>query len=418
MIAIALPDIVRSIGADLGEVTWLVTLYLIAMAALQPVGGKLGDTYGRRRLLLGSLVWFGLASVAAAAATELGWLIGFRLQQALAGAVMIPNAGALVRSTLGDGRGSAFAIIAAATSTGAAAGPVVGGVLVAALGWHATFLVNVPLVVAALALGWWSIPADRVRARGRFDLLGAAALSTILAVAAWTLSRVRTEAATTTALFVAVLGAAGVAFARYERGRENAIFRPDLFRDRTFAAANGAIALGNLAMYATMLAVPLVLAGGRGADAGALGSGVVLSALFVTMFACSPLGGRFADRAGRRWPSVAGYAIFAAGSLALALAPPQLVPAGLVVSGIGLGLSAGGLRAAAVEAVDAGHAGLASGIFSTSRYTGGIVGSLLVSLLLRPTAPDATALHLACAAAAAAASLLCLLLEDWPARSL
>ncbi len=417
MIAIALPDVMRTLGADLAGVTWLVTLYLIAMAALQPVGGQLGDTYGRRRLLLGSLVWFAFASVLAAASSELGWLIAFRLQQALAGALIVPNAGALVRSMLGERRGTAFALIAAATGTGAAAGPVLGGALVAVFGWHATFLVNVPLVAVALILGWSSIPADRAGPRGRFDVIGAAGLSAILAIGSWILSRARSEAASTTALLVAALAGAGFAFARYERARENAILQSDLFRDRTFAAANGAIALGNLAMYATMLAVPVVLARDPNADLAALGSGVALSALFVTMVAFSPVGGRFADRAGRRWPSAAGYAIFAGGLLALAAGPREVVIGALVVAGIGLGLSAGGLRAAALETVELHRAGLASGIFSTSRYAGGIVGSLLVSLLIGTTTPDATALHLVCAASALAASALCLLIEDWPTAS-
>ena len=412
MIAIALPDIVQALRVDLVSATWLITLYLIAMAALQPVGGKLGDTYGRRRLLLGSLAWFGAASLGAALASGLEWLIAFRLLQALAGAVMFPNAGALVRAEVGERRGSAYALIAAATGTGAAAGPVLGGVLVASFGWQATFLVNLPLVGLALVLAHRSIPADGPRASGRFDAVGAVWLSALLGLGAWTLGRLRSETAAMTAALVSILVVAGVAFARFERGRTDAIIRPDLFRDRTFAAANGAIALGNLAMYGTMLAVPIVLAGSADGAGAALGSGLALSALFVTSVALSPLGGRYADRVGRRWPAVTGYAIFAAGSLALAVAPPAAFLPALMLSGVGLGLSAGGLRAAAVESVDRVRAGLASGIFSTSRYAGGIAGALLVSLLVGDE--GAGALHAVCAAGALGASACALLLEDWP----
>ena len=412
MIAIALPDIVQALRVDLVSATWLITLYLIAMAALQPVGGKLGDTYGRRRLLLGSLAWFGAASLGAALASGLEWLIAFRLLQALAGAVMFPNAGALVRAEVGERRGSAYALIAAATGTGAAAGPVLGGLLVASFGWQATFLVNLPLVGLALVLAHRSIPADGPRAPGRFDAVGAVWLSALLGLGAWTLGRLRSETAAMTAALVSILVVAAVAFARFERGRTDAIIRPDLFRDRTFAAANGAIALGNLAMYGTMLAVPIVLAGSADGAGAALGSGLALSALFVTSVALSPVGGRYADRVGRRWPAVTGYAIFAAGSLALAVAPPAAFLPALMLSGVGLGLSAGGLRAAAVESVDRVRAGLASGIFSTSRYAGGIAGALLVSLLVGDE--GAGALHAVCAAGALGASACALLLEDWP----
>jgi MFS family permease len=415
MIAIALPDIVRALRVDLVSATWLITLYLIAMAALQPVGGKLGDTFGRRRLLLGSLAWFGVASLGAALATELAWLIAFRLLQALAGAVMFPNAGALVRAEVGERRGTAYALIAAATGTGAAAGPVLGGLLVATFGWQATFLVNLPLVGFALAFAHRSIPPDGPRAPGQFDTIGAVWLSTLLALGAWILGRLRSETAAMTAALVALLVLAAAAFARYERGRSDAIIRPDLFRDRTFAAANGAIALGNLAMYGTMLAVPVVLARSADGAGAALGSGLALSALFVTSVALSPLGGRYADRVGRRWPAVTGYAIFAAGSLALAVAPPAAFIPALMLCGVGLGVSAGGLRAAAVESVDRVRAGLASGIFSTSRYAGGIAGALLVSLLVGDE--GAGALHAVCAAGAVGAAACALLLEDWPGAS-
>lgn len=413
MIAIALPDIVRGLGTDLAAASWLVTLYLIAMAALQPVGGKLGDTFGRRRLLLASLAWFAAASVGAALSSELFWLIAFRLQQALAGAVLMPNAGALVRTAVGDGRGSAFALVAAATGVGAAAGPLLGGALVAAFDWRATFAVNVPLVALALGLGWAAIPRDARPRRARFDIVGAAGLSALLAAAAWTLGRVRSEPPATIAALGAAIAIGAAALLRYERGREDPIVQPRLFRDRTFAAANGAIALSNCAMYATMLAVPVVIARSSGSATAALSSGAALAALFVTSVVLAPLGGRFADRAGRRWPSVTGHALFAAGALVLVAAPAALVP-GLLLSGVGLGLLAGGLRAAAVESVEPERAGVASGIFSTSRYAGGIVGALLVSLLVEDGG-GASALFLACAVSASLAAALSLLLEDWPA---
>ena len=413
MIAVALPDIVRGLGTDLVSASWLVTLYLIAMAALQPVGGKLGDTFGRRRLLLASLAWFAAASVGAALSNDLMWLIAFRLQQALAGAVLMPNAGALVRTAVGERRGSAFALVAAATGVGAAAGPVLGGVLVATFDWRATFLVNVPLVAAALALGWAHVPRDARPHRARFDVLGAAGLSVLLAGAAWTLSRLRSESAAVLAASTGALLIAAAALVRYERAREDPIVQPRLFRDRTFAAANGTIALSNCAMYATMLAVPVVIARSAGAGSAALSSGAALTMLFATNVLLAPAGGRLADRAGRRWPSVAGHGLYAAGSLVIAAAPAALLPA-LLVCGVGLGLLAGGLRAAAVETVEPERAGVASGIFSTSRYAGGIVGALLVSLLL-DQGRDASALFIACAVAASLAAGLSLLLEDWPA---
>src|SRR5687767_687925 len=255
-------------------------------------------------------------------------------------------------------------------------------------------------------------PGARPR-RARFDVVGAVGLSVILAGAAWTLSRLRSESAAVLTALTGALVVCAIALVRYERAREDPIVQPRLFRDRTFAAANGTIALSNCAMYATMLAVPVVIARSAEPGTAALSSGAALTALFATSVVLSPAGGRLADRVGRRWPSVGGHVLYAVGALVVVAAPAALIP-GLLVSGVGLGLLAGGLRAAAVETVEPERAGLASGIFSTSRYAGGIVGALLVSLLLDEDR-DASGLFVACALTASLAAALSLLLEDWPA---
>ena len=100
MIAVALPNVMTEFGADVASVGWLVTSYLIAMAALQPVAGKLGDRLGRRRLILGGVAWFGVASLGAATASSLFTLLFFRVQQAVAGAIALPNGAALLREVV------------------------------------------------------------------------------------------------------------------------------------------------------------------------------------------------------------------------------------------------------------------------------------------------------------------------------
>ena len=100
MIAVALPHVIAEFGADIASAGWLVTAYLIVMAALQPVAGKLGDRLGRRYLILGGVAWFGLASLGAATATRLSALLFFRVQQAIAGAVALPNGAALLREVV------------------------------------------------------------------------------------------------------------------------------------------------------------------------------------------------------------------------------------------------------------------------------------------------------------------------------
>jgi MFS family permease len=124
MIAVAMPGVMDEFHAGFGTAGWLVTAYLIAMASLQPVAGKLGDRIGRCRLVLGGLLGFGLASLAAAAAPHLWVLISFRVLQAVAGALIVPNGAALVREIVPvERRGGRFGLIGAAVALAAAVGP-------------------------------------------------------------------------------------------------------------------------------------------------------------------------------------------------------------------------------------------------------------------------------------------------------
>ena len=155
----ALPSIVDDFGTGVGTASWLVTSYLLALAVVQPVAGKLGDRYGRRPFVLGGLVVFGLASIGAALAPSLALLIAFRMLQAISGAVVFPNGSGLVRQLVPEGRrAAAFGLIGSALSLAAALGPPAGGILVSAGGWRTIFWVNIPIVAVALLLARGAIP--------------------------------------------------------------------------------------------------------------------------------------------------------------------------------------------------------------------------------------------------------------------
>jgi len=423
MIAVALPRIIQDFHVRVSTAGWLVTTYLIAMASLQPVAGKLGDRLGRRRLILGGLIYFGIASLGATLATSLPLLFFFRVQQAIAGAIALPNGTALVRDVVPlERRARSFGMIGGATAFAAALGPPIGGVLVQTLGWRSIFFVNVPLVLAAVLLGWRAIPRVRA-ARGNrpFDVVGACLLSAVLIglTVLLTLSK-RAESALLPALGALALAALAVVFIRYELRHADPVLQPRFFRIRSFAAANGAIALSNLAMYSTLLTVPILLSRRGGWSSAKIGA--VLVMLSGAMVVCSPLGGRLADRVGRRRPTVIGLALLTLGVLPLALAGNQiaipLLLASLGVAGIGIGLSSAGMQTAAIEAVGPREAGVASGVFSTSRYFGSIVGSVILAGLLGASGGSGfTAVFIMIAVAALLSALVALALRDRPAES-
>jgi EmrB/QacA subfamily drug resistance transporter len=413
MIAVALPDVVDDLDVSLGSTAWLVSGYLIAQASLQPLAGKLGDRLGRRPLILAGLASFGLVSLGAALAPSLAVLIAFRVAQAVTGALVFPNAIALVRELLPEERrGTVFGIIGSAIGLAAAGGPPLGGVLVALGGWRAIFLVNLPWVAVAIWLALRSVPR-RLPAtdRGRFDLGGAVALSLLLGSTAWLLNPGDVPGWTVLAA-AAALVLLVVAFVRYELRQDDPILEPRFLRVRPFAAATASVGLSNLALYGTLLAVPVLLADRPGWSEGEIG--LAVGALSFPLLAFSPVGGRLSDRAGRRTAAVTGLALVTAGLMPLALAGTDvgsgLLIGSIAIAGAGFGLSNAAVQAAGVEALEPRHAGIASGIFSTGRYLGGIASASLVAGLVNGGGGDYGMLFTIETAAALTSTLLALAL--------
>ena len=369
MLAVALPDIASGTGGGIAASSWLVTSYVVAMATLGPFAGRLGDRLGRRRVLLWGLAGFAAASAAAGLAPSLGLLVVARLGQAVAGSLVFPNAVALLRDTLPEGhRARGYGLLGSAVGAAAAIGPALGGLLVGALGWRAIFLVNLPVVAGAVVLTLRALPAVAAGAHG-----------------APSVARPRSDWA-----------------------------QP--LRVPVFGAASAAVALSNLAMYGTLLAVPVVLAGRPGWSAADVG--FALAMLSVAMVAVAPFGGRLADRRGHRLPAATGLALLTVSTALLAAigsAPGAAGLAGaLLLGGIGLGLANAAVQTAAIEAVAPRHAGVAAGLFATARYSGAIVASLLLAGLLGGGGEHAQAFFAVAALSAGGSALLALRLGGPP----
>ncbi len=421
MIAVALPRLMEAFGVPLTSAGWLVTAYLIAMASLQPIAGKLGDRLGRRRLILGGLVYFGLVSIGAATAFSFWSLLFFRVQQAISVAIVLPNGIALVREVVpADRRAGRFGLIGSAMALAATAGLPLGGFLVEVADWHAIFYVNLAFVLPALLLGRRVLPAGRAQQAGPpFDLIGAVLLSILLVGAAGLLIQShRSSVVLIPSIGGVLLVAIAAFFLWYEWRHPDPVLQLRFFSSRTFAAANGAVALSNLAMYSMVLAVPILLSRQNGWTSAQ--TGMVLTAMMATSVVFSPLGGHLADRWGRRWPAVGGLLLLTLGLLPLALAGggvalPTLVGS-LSIAGIGLGLAWAGIQTSAVEAVEPQQAGVASGIYATSRYLGSIVGSSVLISLLKGDGDGFAAVFFMVTAAAFLSALVSFGLKDRPGQ--
>lgn len=324
MLLVALPDIARDFHANAATTNWLVTAYLATMAVSLAAGGRLGDRFGRRRVIFVGLLGHGLFSVLGTLAPSLLVLALARVGMAASSSIVFPAGAALLREFVGaERRGRAFGAVAAVLTLAAAVGPLLGGGLVLLDGWRAIFVANLPVVAAAFVLAWWALPAM-------------------------------------------------VAAPATER---RSVLRLDLLRIRPFTAAVAAIAFSNLAMYTTLLAIPVITAARSGL--GSESRGALLSALSAGSVVFAPVGGRLADRSGRRLPAVSGMALATAGLALAALAGGSLVllAALLALAGVGLGLAGAGMQTAALEAVPPEAAGSAAGLYSTFRYLGGVAGT-------------------------------------------
>jgi len=391
MLIVALPRIIDDLGTRLGTAGWLVTGYLIAVAALQTPAGKLGDRYGHRRLFLGGLSAFLVSSLGAAVAPSIWPLIAFRVGQGVTGAIVFPNGWALLREVVpAERRASRFGLVGSSIGLAAAIGPQIGELALDLAGWRFIFLVNVAMVVPALIIGQRCLPrrAERPRPTGAFDVVGTAGWLALLLGAVVVLNTsVRSGRAAIAVVGVPLLVAAGVWFVRRELCHPDPVLQPRFFAHPAFAAATGGMALSNLSMYVTLLALPIML------DDRAVSVGTVLTVMTGLSVALAPVGGRLADRLGRRRPAVLGIGLMAAGLAPLALAGRDiaipLLVGELAIIGVGLGLSSAAMQTAALEAIDPREAGVASGVYATGRYIGSILGSSLLAATADP-AGDAT----------------------------
>lgn len=377
MLAVAMPQIAHDLTVKPEVLTQaLVASYLLVGIVLQSPGGKLGDGIGHGRALgLGQVVF------------AVGAIIGFvgravlplelaRGLMAAGGAVMVPSAFALVRSRApANAQAKAFGAFGAVMGIAAAIGPLVGGEIVARLGWPALFAVNAPpvLIAAFLSRGQGT---ESKRAMPKFDLLGSALLGVGLSLLVIGLR--------SRGFVMALVGALVVAlFFAWERRAKDPVIDPSLFKNRAFATGVLVVGLQNLAMYALIFELPLVLS--RAFDAGAKTNGRTLLALTLAMVFGSVTSSRVVSRLTERGAAMLGSSMGLTGMIVLAARPlhgPGDLFWGLMPLGLGIGLSTPALQATAMAAVEKSKSGMAAGVSSTARYLGGVIGVGIVSSLL------------------------------------
>lgn len=372
IIAVALPSIASALATSPALITrWLVTAYLVVSIIAQSPAGKLADLLGYSRVLTLGRASFGLGALLAALSPNLTVLTAGRVLMAIGGAFAIPTVFAELRNSVPHARrGRIFGIFSAIMGAAAATGPLLGGLLTARFGWHSVFVVNVPVVLLSFIL----VPPVRDETKKRvanFDLLGSGLLA--IAVLLLVAGVERTDALLGLGAIVAV-----ALFIVRELRANDPVLDVRLFAKPAFAAGGAIVALQNLAMYSMIYLVPFYLAAAGIAPSK---TGRMLILFTAAMVLLSPIGGRVSDAIGARVVSFIGALIGTAGAAIFVMRGETMLVAALVLMGAGIGISTSPSQAAAMSAVAASQAGVASGALSTMRYTGGVIGGGLVALI-------------------------------------
>jgi EmrB/QacA subfamily drug resistance transporter len=430
ILATALPVIARDLGS-ITDLSWVVSAYVVAAAATTPLWGKLGDRYGRKRLLQVALSLFVASSALCGAAQDIPQLIALRLVQGVAAGGLMTLAMAAVGDLVSmRERGRYQGYIAMTFAVATIIGPLIGGLLVDHASWRWVFFVNLPLGVLALVGLAARLPAPETERPDRpLDVSGAALLagatSAFMLACIWGGDRFAWDSVQVLALIGATVVLAGALLVR-ERRAADPIVPFGLLRTRAVAVASGALFLGTAALFAVNVFVPLFLQITTGASP--TESGLLLVPAMLGITVSTTLSGRAIARTGRykRFP-ILGLGLMTAALVLLAAVTgdESRVATGvaLAVFGLGFGMVTQVLVVAVQNSVDRRQLGVATATTGFFRALGGAVGAAALGAVFAAQAGggDVTAgaqtVFLVAAPLAALALLIVLALPELPLQS-
>jgi EmrB/QacA subfamily drug resistance transporter len=386
IVNVALPTLVQELDAHLATVEWVVLAYLLALGTLMLSMGRLGDMIGKKPIYVVGFVIFTLGSVLCGLAPNVYWLIGFRVVQAVGGAMIMALGMAIVTESFPPSeRGRALGLTGSMVSIGIVLGPTVGGLILSALSWHWIFFVNLPVGIVGTLMVIRFVPARRPAGRQRFDLAGALTFfAGLLAVLMAVTLGQQVGFGDRRVLLLLAGGAAALAgFIALERRVSQPMLDLELFRNRLFSVNLISGLMTFVSMSGTVFLMPFFLQGVLGYEPRQMG--LLLAVVPLAVGIVSPLSGALSDRVGTRPITVAGLAIVMTGFYALSTVGTDLTAMGYILRflpvGIGLGTFQSPNNSAVMGAVPRERLGVASGLLSITRIVGQTIGIAVLSAL-------------------------------------
>ncbi|HWL32908.1 MAG TPA: DHA2 family efflux MFS transporter permease subunit, partial [Gaiellaceae bacterium] len=309
---VALPTLERDLGASSSQLQWIVDSYMLVFAGLLLTAGALGDRFGRKRALKFGLLVFGLGSTLSAFAGSADALIASRALMGIGGAFIMPSTLSILTATFpARERAKAIGIWAGVSGLGIAIGPLAGGWIVENADWSWIFLVNVPFVIGALVAGRWLIPESLDPSAPRLDVPGFGLSTLGLVALVWAVIEAP-SAGWTSPTILAGFGAAAtllLAFVAWERHTPHPMLDIELFRNRRFSAASGAITLSFFAMFGAIYFLTQYLQLVLGFSA--LEAGVRILPVAVGIALGGPLSAKLSERIGAKLVVASGLGLVA-----------------------------------------------------------------------------------------------------------
>ncbi|MFG1793537.1 MFS transporter [Nocardia sp. NPDC049149] len=385
---VALPAIGRSLGGSLAGAQWVVAAYTLTLACLLTFSGSLADRIGRRTVFQIGLSLFAVSSLACSLAPSVGWLIGFRVLQAVGGSMLNPVAMAIITSVFTEPgrRVRAIGIWGSSVGIGMAAGPVVGGLLVETVGWEAVFWINVPIAMAALALTFLVVPQSRAERPRAFDPVGQLLVIGLLGLLVFAIIEGPHRGWLAPETLGSFAGSAlCLAVLLWHAPRHpQPLIELRVFRSAPFTGAFVIAIFGFAAMGGFLFLNTFYLQEIR--HDSPLTAGLALLPMAAAMFVFGPMSGRLVAERGARSALTAGAIVATAAAAVLTVtfdgSGKLLLLLGYGLFGAGIGLLYTPITATAVAGLPPAQAGVAASLATTSRQVGQSLGVALIGSLI------------------------------------
>ncbi|MEU7550869.1 DHA2 family efflux MFS transporter permease subunit [Streptomyces sp. NPDC044571] len=387
IVAVAQPVMQARLGASLAEMQWVTNGYLLAVAVLLIVAGRMGDLFGHRRVFVVGTVGFTLASAAIGFSQGIGSVIAFRVLQGVFGALMQPATLALIMKAFPEERiNAALAARSSVIAVSMALGPIAGGLIVHYASWQLAFLINVPLGALTLLLAFLVLREVREAGAARsWDLPGVGLLSTALCALIWGLTAV-SDAGWTDSGVLVPLGlalASGGCFVAWERRAPHPVVPMELFRSRLLSVGVLLLVVNAFSLFGATFFLSFSLQHVRGLTA--VESGLQVLPLTVTMVLGAPFAAMAISRVGPRIPAALGMLVNAVALYGISRAGADgggALGVWLFVMGLGFSPIMVGATKLVMHSAPEGSSGVAGGIQQTAMQVGGSLGTAALGALM------------------------------------